>query len=393
MVSVEEIIEHLLLRHNCVIIPGFGGFVAKQTSARIDSKNGIVTPPGKSLLFNRQLMTNDGLLISEFARLNDTSYDTALSTVNQMISGWNNELSTGNRVTIDNVGFLFFDQERNICFEQDRYCNLLLSSYGLGSVHFLTETDVAIAQHKIEVMEQQPVVVSPVPTTSIRTEEKEFHEELVAPAEEKAVKKTTAPLIRKKSGFWKYAVAACAIPLLFYSFWIPMKTDVLESKIISFQDFNPFHKQERAVYTQHSIQELIVPKIEKVLSLEEQLQAIESNEETYSYNLTDETYVLVKIEKQETPSPENSAVTATGSPTESHSVHSQSINYIVGCFSDEANASNLVDELKAKGFNAFIKDKKGGLNRVSIGSSDSQEVMNQLISKANASGYSGWILK
>lgn len=172
-----------------------------------------------------------------------------------------------------------------------------------------------------------------------------------------------------------------------------MKTDVLESKIISFQDFNPFHKQERAVYTQHSIQKLIVPKIEKVLSLEEQLQAIESNEETYSYNLTDETYVLVKIEKQETPSPENSAVTATGFPTTTQSVHSQSINYIVGCFSDEANASNLVDELKAKGFNAFIKDKKGGLNRVSIGSSDSQEVMNQLISKANASGYSGWILK
>ena len=39
MVSVEELIGELLLRHNCVIIPSFGGFVAKQTGASIDYRN------------------------------------------------------------------------------------------------------------------------------------------------------------------------------------------------------------------------------------------------------------------------------------------------------------------------------------------------------------------
>ncbi|MEY3200216.1 MAG: hypothetical protein RJA13_2174, partial [Bacteroidota bacterium] len=58
MVSVEQLIGDLLVRHNCVIIPAFGGFVAKQTSASIDYKNGIMTPPRKSLLFNRQLINN-----------------------------------------------------------------------------------------------------------------------------------------------------------------------------------------------------------------------------------------------------------------------------------------------------------------------------------------------
>lgn len=395
MVSVEEIIGNLLLRHNCVIIPGFGGFVAKQTSARIDYKNGIITPPGKSLLFNRQLMTNDGLLISEFAHQNEITYDNAVSAINQLISGWNAELSRGNRVSIDRVGFLFFDQERNICFEQDRYFNLLLSSYGLSSVHFLTETDVAIAQQKIEAMEQTSVSITPEAFNGVQQEEKQTVEQPVTlvSAENKRPETVIPPVTRKKSNFWKYAAAACAIPILFYSFWIPMKTDVLESRIISFQDFNPFHQRETAVYKQHPVQDMLSSKSEKSQSLDEQLQTIESNESIYSYNLTDETYVLIKIDKHDEAAHAEPAK-AEMTPIAANTSHSTgSINYIVGCFSDEKNAENLVNELKTKGFNAFIKDRKGGLSRVSIGSADSRETMNQLMARADAAGYSGWILK
>ena len=41
---------------------------------------------------------------------------------------------------------LFLDAENNLCFEQDRFFNLLLASFGLGQVHFLTEEDVNIVQ-------------------------------------------------------------------------------------------------------------------------------------------------------------------------------------------------------------------------------------------------------
>ncbi|HNR86040.1 MAG TPA: hypothetical protein PKN38_05475, partial [Taishania sp.] len=145
---MEQIIGDLLIRHNCVIIPEFGGFVTQRTAAKIDTNLGVITPPSKSLLFNRQLINNDGLLIAELAQQTRVSYDEARLMVQQLVKSWNETLSSGQRITIDKVGFLFFDQERNICFEQDRYFNLLLSSYGLGNVHFLTETDVAIAQHK-----------------------------------------------------------------------------------------------------------------------------------------------------------------------------------------------------------------------------------------------------
>ena len=53
---IEELIGDLLLRHNCVVIPTFGGFVAGQTSATFDASKGTILPPRKSLLFNKQLI-------------------------------------------------------------------------------------------------------------------------------------------------------------------------------------------------------------------------------------------------------------------------------------------------------------------------------------------------
>ena len=156
MISVEQLISDLLLRHNCVIIPSFGGFVAKQTAAKIDYTNGIMSPPRKSLLFNRQLINNDGLLIAELAVSNKIDYSAASEQINAITSVWQTQLKNGERVTIDKVGFLYFDQEKNICFEQDRFFNLLLSSYGLGKVHFLSEEDVDVKRITNTWVNKQP---------------------------------------------------------------------------------------------------------------------------------------------------------------------------------------------------------------------------------------------
>lgn len=396
MNRVEEVIGDLLLRHSCVIIPEFGGFVTQKTSAKIDAKNGIISPPSKSLLFNRLLINNDGLLISELANKNEISFEEARIEVAQNAHQWNAELSAGNRISIDKVGFLFLDQERNICFEQDRYFNLLLSSFGLGNVHFLTETDVAIAQHKSAQREQVRASVAPLELFTIENKEQitTTHKEEV---QEPMVSESTPKikLVVEKSNFWKYAAVACAIPILFYSFWIPMKTNVLESKLISFHDFNPFKKQEQAKYNKHSVKHLIPLQKEHSLTLKEQLESIESNEDTYSYNLSDETYILVKVDKS---SPDIAVSTADDQRNEISSstvvpTSSKALNYIVGCFSEDSNAENLVKELQSKGFNASIKDVSGGLTRVTIGSANSQGELNELISKATAAGFNGWVLK
>ncbi len=381
---IEEIIGNLLLRHNCVVVPSFGGFVARQLSAQIDYQSGLMLPPRKSLLFNRQLINNDGLLIAEFSRENQVAYDVAETEVKATIASWNNTLRDGNRVTIDRVGFLYFDSEKNICFEQDRYFNLLLSAYGLGKVHFLSETEVEMAKHTAE---KEPVKTSE--THSIIPQLDVIKSPIAAPAEKnEPVVVPLHPELKSKRKVWKYVAAACVLPLAFYSFWIPMKTDVLESKMISFQDFNPFHHTPVATYHPEE-SEIKSPSKQETETLDEQLKKVQTSQGTYAYNFSDDTFITVRLEQavsSQTESPE----TTIAAPTIAHKAHT---HFIVGCFSDATNASDLVTALKAQGFAAHVVDIKGGLHRVSIGSSDDASTMSMIKEKAHAAGYEGWILK
>jgi hypothetical protein len=150
---IEELIGDLLVRHNCVVIPSFGGFVAGQLSATFDRDKGVMLPPRKSLLFNKQLINNDGLLVAAYAHATQQSYNDAFDSVQVQIKQWNRKLVSGERIEIERVGFLYLDGEKNIGFEQDRFNNLLLQSFGLGNVHFLTEEDILIVKQVEEQIE------------------------------------------------------------------------------------------------------------------------------------------------------------------------------------------------------------------------------------------------
>ena len=65
--QLSPYIKDLLYRYECVIIPGFGAFLANYTSATIDADSSTFYPPGKTISFNIQLQTNDGLLANYVA--------------------------------------------------------------------------------------------------------------------------------------------------------------------------------------------------------------------------------------------------------------------------------------------------------------------------------------
>lgn len=375
MVTIEQLIGELLLRHNCVIIPSFGGFVAKQTAATIDYVNGFMSPPKKALLFNRQLMNNDGLLQSELAVSNNISYNQSSELVAEKVAFWNETLKKGERIVIDKVGFLFFDQEKNICFEQDRFFNLLLESYGLGKVHFLTEEDV-------QIVAQTAIVI----TTTINAPEQAIV------AEELQIEPNTAkviehPALKERSKAWKYvAAAACILPIGFYSYWLPMKTPALQSGILSVRDFNPFQGKYQANYQKHSLQLDKIPSEHN--TLEEQLANLPEDATVlnYQYDASFSFPIVVKEKSvvETVPTNENSVNTT---------VVAANFNYIVGCFSSESNAKKVVALLKAQGMNAFQLDVTNGLHRISAGSGNSVSDLDPIITKAKAAGFEGWILK
>jgi hypothetical protein len=317
MKSLEDILIELLHKHECVVVPAFGGFIAKQKSAYVDFESGLIHPPFREIGFNIQLRSNDGLLVNQFATEYQLEYTASLDAVGQQVATWNEALRQGKQVSIPKIGNFKKDLEGNIQFEQDRSFNLLMSAYGLELVGF-------------------------IPTKPLVSEG------------EKAVKNNRQ--------LWKYAAAAAiAIPIAFYSIWIPVKTPALESGMFSYQDFNPFKTQNENTYTETQID---LPRIEHV-----------SIETTYTdaYEL----HVNPEVAQNE----------PTITLIEPHVMYC-----IAGCFSSEENANRLVQKLEGLGFNCSILHE-GSLYKVSLGHGFSEESIDSILNKAKSLNIQTWILK
>ena len=77
MKNIDKYIEELLQNHNCVIIPDFGGFITSEKACFYDSKKEMFFPSSINILFNKNLVFNDGLLASRLADKQTISFDEA----------------------------------------------------------------------------------------------------------------------------------------------------------------------------------------------------------------------------------------------------------------------------------------------------------------------------
>lgn len=129
-------IKELLILHDCVIIPGLGGFVANYRSAEVNYMHQTISPPSKSILFNRNLHYNDGLLIGHISKRAGIGYKDAEAITAKYAENINKSTRSGSKFTIDELGFFYQDKQKNIQFQAELSSNFLLESYGLSDVYF-----------------------------------------------------------------------------------------------------------------------------------------------------------------------------------------------------------------------------------------------------------------
>ena len=96
MIELERHIEILLLSNDCVIVPGFGGFMAHHVDARYDGRDSMFLPPLRTIGFNPQLQMNDSLLALSYVEAYDISYPEALNRIADEV--------TEMRQTLENSG-------------------------------------------------------------------------------------------------------------------------------------------------------------------------------------------------------------------------------------------------------------------------------------------------
>ncbi|WP_339835347.1 SPOR domain-containing protein [uncultured Maribacter sp.] len=158
---LEHYISDLLYRYNCVVVPGFGAFLTQKNSARINQVTNTFSAPNKSIAFNKQLISNDGLLVSYVSESEKITFESALSSIEEQVKVWQNILAQETSLILKDIGSLSRNNEDKILFQPASEPNYLTSSFGLSNFNSIPVTREVLKKEVVELEENIPFVISP----------------------------------------------------------------------------------------------------------------------------------------------------------------------------------------------------------------------------------------
>lgn len=322
MFNINEILKELLQLHDCVIFPNLGGFVAQYSPAKLELNKTVISPPSKQILFNKNLINNDGLLVNAVAKNKNITYQESLEFLGSLVLEINQNLDNQNQFEFDGIGVLF--RVQGVLNFKQKSSNLLTFSYGLRPIN--------IEEFKSENKINKVVNLDPSRISN--------------------------------SHIKNWAVAASVIIFVFYSAWIPFKTQLFKKNgDFNYSDLNPFTFQKQKSDKQElSPLSVISPK--KII--------IKPNNKV---NITVNSIII--------KSPENISTVK----------NSKLYEVVIGSFGNELNANSLISKLNLKGINARKLNVENKLFRVSAGKFSNKKNANRLQKVINKSHkISSWIL-
>lgn len=134
MLTLAKHIETLLVKHNCVVIPGLGGFVTQHQDAYYNEEEGCFYPPMRRVTFNALLSINDGLLMERYQRHDGLSYYEASRLLNEHVDNLKQTIQTDGSVELIGIGTLAANSEGGINFTPREDGIMTPELYGLDSV-------------------------------------------------------------------------------------------------------------------------------------------------------------------------------------------------------------------------------------------------------------------
>jgi len=136
MEDLKNYISGLLFIHDCIILPGFGGFVTNYHPSEHNELNNTFSPPKKDVLFNKNLTYNDGLLINYLAANLGITYQEAEDRIKKEVQDAWLQLDKNQEVHFEGIGSFRYDKNMNLIFTPSLTDNFLIDSYGLSSFRF-----------------------------------------------------------------------------------------------------------------------------------------------------------------------------------------------------------------------------------------------------------------
>ncbi|MBK7213399.1 MAG: SPOR domain-containing protein [Bacteroidales bacterium] len=354
--SMEEVSRHmnsqfitdLLYQNECVIIPGFGGFLTSYLPARIVKESNRFFPPSYQVAFNASLTTNDGLLANHLSKELNVNYREALDIIQDWVETSRRSLQHGQKLELEGLGIVSLSLEGNLNFEPEVRVEFPGNSFGLPSF-------------------------SAVPVE--RTGKKDLQmSQRVQPWTTKV--KYLVPEALK----W----AAVIAPFIALTIWGSINMDQVKGYVHSYSGFFSLTGSSNVSHVSNKVSDNPVEKgiSESAFPVSPGSIVLPSGEafapEVISYTALRKNYPV-----QTAP--------AVSAPKEDVKLP---YHIIGGAFREHTNALKLIEELKSKGYAASIVDTTSkGMYIVSIqGFSKRQEAAEKLDAVRSA-GYTGaWVM-
>ena len=336
--QITQLISELLYKHDCVIVPNLGGFVAQHYASHFSSGSSLLLPPTKQILFNKNLKHNDGLLVSAYADKFLVDYNDAVAQLEDYKAYIVSLLEVKKRFELAQLGLLYIDSDLEMRFEAKVDVNFLIDSFGF-----------------------EPVIANEVEQISEPRILKTSFEDRQA---------VSLPIQSKKYNVKKMALLAIGIPLTMVLLVFAANSKPLQPIVQS--SLNPFHTVEKTYVPNQTFNtpSFYLDKIEVE-------PLISDSNGNANFRLSEDGQVLVaKIDKVE-------VVTNSVTLAESNSSIQIDAMYqvVVGCFGVKENAERLINELHDKQIMAAISGiNSNGLYVVSCGGFSEKSNANQLVS-------------
>ncbi len=150
MFSINEHIEYLLTRHDCVVVPDWGAFIANYDAARYDGQREVMSRPLRTIGFNASIIHNDGLLAQSLMRREGLDYDQAVRFIADSVTTFRQQLARGSEVSMGRLGFFRSQEGQRVEFLPFDHDNANDQFYGLADVDVRTVEvlEREIAEHE-----------------------------------------------------------------------------------------------------------------------------------------------------------------------------------------------------------------------------------------------------
>lgn len=158
---IENYISDLLYRYQCVIVPGFGAFLTQYQNAKVHGTTNAFYPPSKSVSFNEQLQSNDGLLTNYIADVLKISYEEASKRLTSAVSSWKVALQNEEKLELSGIGSLWLNEEGKLLFQPSYHINYLTDSFGLSSFVSPAVSREEMKKEVIELENNVPIAFTP----------------------------------------------------------------------------------------------------------------------------------------------------------------------------------------------------------------------------------------